>query len=148
MRDEARVCVTTASPMRGRALGRAAFILLLAFVTVLSVASFPSNAPPGNAVTRMIAAFLLGDAAHADKVGHFLAYFVLGGAAYIAGVARRPVWLAPALLALYGAGLEGVQYFLANRTADIVDAAVNGFGAALGFALVAGLSGLVFPQNK
>ncbi len=127
---------------------RVGFVLLLGVVTVLSLASFPSGAAPGNALTRMIATLLLGDAAHADKVGHFMAYSALGAAAYFAAIARRPFWAAPALLALYGAGLEGVQYFLAGRTADIVDAAVNGVGAASGYAVAAGLGALISFQTK
>ncbi len=131
-----------------RALGRVAFILLLGFVTVLSVASFPSDSPPGNMLTRFIATLLLGDATHADKIGHFLAYFVLGGAAFFAAIARQPLWAAPALLALYGAGLEGVQYFLAGRTADVADATVNGLGAALGFAVALSMKTFVSRDTR
>lgn len=117
----------------------AAFFVLALLVAYLSLGSFPSNAPPGNQVTRMIATLLFGDAAHADKVGHFLAYVTLGVAAVAAAIARRPVWAAPVLLALYGAGLEGVQYFIDGRYADPADAAVNTVGAVVGYMLALGL---------
>ena len=94
-----------------RIASRVAFFLLALGVVYLSVGSFPSDAPPGNQITRMIATLLFGDATHADKVGHFMAYVALGGAAVFAALAQRPIWAAPALLALFGAGLEGVQYF-------------------------------------
>ncbi len=128
---------------RLQTLSRLAFILLIVLVAVLSVSTFPTNAPPGNQITRMIATLLFGDASHADKVGHFLAYFVLGGAAVFAALVRQPLWAAPALLALYGAGLEGVQHFVPGRYADVADAAVNSLGAALGYFGIIGLKTLV-----
>ena len=130
------------------AFWRLVLLALAAAVTALSVASFPPSAIPGNALTRFIANLLFGDVSNADKVGHFIAYVGLGGAAFFAQIARRPIWLAPLLLALYGAALEGVQFFLAHRTADIVDAAVNGAGAAIGFAAAALMRRLLFGKER
>lgn len=129
-------------------LSRVVFVLLLILVAALSISTFPTNAPPGNQITRAIATLFFGDATHADKVGHFLAYFVLGGAAVFAAIMRQPIWAAPALLALYGAGLEGVQYFIAGRYADFADAAVNSFGAAFGFFVVVGMKTLFLRATR
>lgn len=124
------------SVIRGAAV--AVFVVLALVVAYLSVGSFPTGAPPGNQITRMIATLLFGDVTHADKVGHFLAYMTLGVAAVAAAIARRPVWAAPALLALYGAALEAVQYFIDGRHADSADAAVNTAGAIIGYLLASG----------
>ena len=113
-------------------LARAGFVFLLGIVTVISVWPNPAGGVPGNAITRFIAALFFDGGAHADKVGHFLAYSALGGVAFLAAIARKPIWRAPLLLALYGVGLEGVQYFIDARSADLWDAAVNTFGAATG----------------
>ena len=121
-------------------LARAGFILLLGVVTVISVWPNPAGVIPGNAITRFIADLFFGAATHADKVGHFLAYSALGGAAYLAALARKPIWRAPLLLALYGVVLEGVQFFVDARSADPWDAAVNSIGAATGVLAALGLT--------
>jgi len=131
-----------------RAGARIALLLLVVLVTVLSVASLPPSATPGNFITRAVSEFLFSEASNADKVGHFIAYFVLGMATFAAGVARRPFWLGTLLLAAYGVGLEGVQYFLPYRTAEFWDAIVNGAGAATGSALAAGVNRLLFGRGK
>lgn len=119
-------------------VSRIAFFLLAILVAYLSVGSFPSDAPPGNKITRMIATVLFGDTTHADKVGHFMAYVTLGAAAVFAALVRRPIWAPPVLLAFFGAGLEGAQYFVDGRHPDLADAAVNGVGAVLGCLLAHG----------
>lgn len=131
-----------------RAGARIALLLLVILVTVLSVASLPPSATPGNFITRAVSTLLFGDASNADKVGHFIAYFMLGMAAYAAGVARRPFWFGPLLLAVYGVGLEGVQYFLPYRTAEFWDAIVNGAGAATGAALAAGVNRFLLGHGR
>lgn len=128
-------------------LARAGFIILLGVVTVISVLPNPTGAIPGNAITRFISALFLGATTHADKVGHFLAYSALGGAAYLAMLARKPIWRAPFLLAVYGVCLEGVQYFIDARSADLWDAAVNSIGAATGVFAALGLT-VVYADLK
>ena len=123
-------------PMR-QTFWRILLFLLLAAVAYLSLAAFPAGAVPGNKLTRMIASALFGDVSTADKVGHFIAYFSLGAAAFAAHVARRSLWLAPLLITLYGVALEGAQYFLTYRTSDIADAVVNGVAATSGFVVAA-----------
>lgn len=112
--------------------GRVLFIGLLVIVTYLTVAPNPETAEPGFLATRIIASFLFGDAAYADKVGHFVAYGALGAAARFSlrpGVQWWPVALG---LAAYGMSLEGVQYFLDARSAEIWDALANALGAVAG----------------
>ncbi len=125
---------------------RILLFLLLAAVAFLSLASLPPSAIPGNKLTRMIASALFGDVSTADKVGHFIAYFMLGAAAFAARVARRSLWLAPLLITLYGVALEGAQFFLTYRTSDIADAIVNGVAATSGFAVAAVLKKLVVEK--
>ncbi len=132
---------------RNNMLARAGFIVLLGVVTVVSVLPNPTGAIPGNAITRFIAALFFGATTHADKVGHFLAYSALGGAAYLAVIARKPIWRAPLLLAFYGVCLEGVQYFIDARSADLWDAVVNSIGAATGVLAALGLT-VVYADLK
>ena len=70
-----------------------------------------------------------------DKIGHFLAYFVLmAGAVQL--YARRLSWVAMALLlALLGIGLEHLQGAMhLGRTPDRMDALANTLGVLAGFA--------------
>ena len=129
------------------AAGRAAFFALLVLVTYLSLAPSPPDAPSGIAATRMIAEFLLGDAAHADKIGHFAAYAALGAVAHVARVFRSSYWCAPLALAAYGAGLEGGQYFLDARSADGLDVLANAAGAVVGFATATIAERAAFPAK-
>lgn len=127
---------------------RFGFAALLAIVTWLSIAPNPDESHTGMAATRMIADFFLGDAAHADKVGHFAAYGALGASVFFARILHRPFWAAPLALGVYGVALEGVQYFLDARAAESLDALANAAGALTGVtgaaivvALAARLSG-------
>lgn len=113
-------------------VGRAAFIMLLVIVTYLSVAPNPESGGSGFFATKMVAAFLFGDAAYADKIGHFCAYAALGFAARFSVSTLRQWWPEAFMLAAYGVALEGVQYFLDARSADLVDAIANGLGAVAG----------------
>lgn len=127
-------------------LGRAFFFLLLAFITYLTVAPNPPESESGFAATRFLADMVFGDAGHADKIGHFLAYGALGTAAVGAVFKTKQFWMVPAILALYGAGLEGVQYFVDSRSADLLDALANALGAIAGFIGTSWAWGIVFKK--
>lgn len=127
---------------------RAVFFALLAIVTYLTVAPNPPQADGGFAATRMIAEFLFGDAGQGDKIGHFMAYGALGGAARFAFRGRGLFWSTPALLAAYGAGLEGAQYFIDVRSADLIDAAANSLGAVTGYSTAAILQRSFRPRAR
>ncbi|MEL7028583.1 MAG: VanZ family protein [Pseudomonadota bacterium] len=96
---------------------RLAFGCALAGVAFVSIVSFnTAPAPP-----------------QSDKLGHFIAYAVLG----ILGVLsfpelKRPVFFLAAGLTVYGIGLEGVQSLLPHRYAGVLDAIANAAGAAAG----------------
>ncbi|MEM8772479.1 MAG: VanZ family protein [Pseudomonadota bacterium] len=115
-------------------LGKTVFFSLLTFVTYLTVAPNPPDSGSGMAATRMIAEALFGSAEYADKVAHFAAYLALGCSAMLADLFPRRSWAAPLALALYGAALEGVQYFVDTRAADGFDAMANALGAVAGYA--------------
>jgi VanZ family protein len=119
----------------GRA-ARIAFALLLAFVTYASVT--PASDAPGffGMILQRISAALLGEARFGDKLGHGLAYAVLGAAAFFARLppCRRVLWT-PLALTVYGAVMEGAQALGGTRDPDIADAAVNAVGALAGVAL-------------
>jgi VanZ family protein len=70
---------------------------------------------------------------HADKIGHFLAYFALMS---WFGFIYRPsahAWIA-LLLVLLGVALEIVQYFTAYRWFSFADMVANALGVMAGFA--------------
>ncbi len=114
---------------------RGLFFLVFSLVTYLTLTPNPDDAEKGFAAARYIAALLFGDAQFGDKVAHFAGYGALGATAYWAQfkVFERKVWI-PALLAVYGALLEGVQGYGGIRSAEVADAVANGLGALAGFA--------------
>lgn len=124
--------------MSFRRFARAQLAVLFVLVTYLTVTPNPDDAELGMALTRWLAAMLLGDGAFGDKVAHFLAYAALGGAAALAGVriAGRALY-ALAGLALYGAALEGVQGAMGVRQPELADALANALGAAVGYPVAA-----------
>jgi len=117
-----------------RMFARAAFVGLLAVVAYLSLS--PDTGGEGfiSRAMRWIAQALFGDAALADKLAHFSAYFALGAAAFWARISplARPLW-APLGLLAYGALLEFAQSLGPTRQPELADAAVNGLGAFVGY---------------
>ncbi len=77
---------------------------------------------------------------HMDKIVHVALFVVMGwlvGRAIApSGEVLTPWLLAAAASTTYGLALEGAQSFLPWRTADLLDALANGFGASLGGGLV------------
>ncbi|MCS4235699.1 VanZ family protein [Stenotrophomonas sp. BIGb0135] len=73
---------------------------------------------------------------NSDKVEHFLAYFVLAGAAVqIYRTRAALLWAAAGLVGL-GIGIEFLQAALTdNRMADAMDALANSIGVLAGMAL-------------
>jgi len=73
---------------------------------------------------------------NSDKVEHFLAYFVLAGAAVqIYRTRAALLWAAAGLVGL-GIGIEFLQAALTdNRMADAMDALANSIGVLAGIAL-------------
>lgn len=122
--------------MSFRRFARAAFAVLFALVTYLTVTPNPDDTEMGMALTRWLAALLLGDSVFGDKVAHFLAYAALGGSAALADIriAGRARY-ALVGLALYGAALEGVQGAMGVRQPEITDALANALGAVAGYPL-------------
>ena len=71
-----------------------------------------------------------------DKIGHFLAYFVLSAWAVSIFPARRTQLLAAVALVLLGLAIEwGQANLTATRHGDPRDAVANTLGIALGFAM-------------
>lgn len=113
---------------------RVVFGLLLTLVTFLTLTPNPVETETGFAVTRYLSNLLFGDAKSADKVGHYLAYAVLGLSAYWAQLAfYSKRWAATIGLALYGVALEGLQGLGGVRSPEAADAVANGLGAISGF---------------
>lgn len=114
---------------------RAAFFLLLLFVTWQTLAPDPDESESGIAVARWIASLLFGDDALADKVAHFCAYAALG---FLYALGRLSLFARAgnglAMLVAYGAALEFLQGLGGVRVAESVDAAMNAAGAISGFA--------------
>lgn len=75
----------------------------------------------------------------ADKVAHAAAYGVLG--AFLT-LATGRIWLATLLALAFGVTDEFHQYFVPERSADLLDVLADGSGALLGASLVAFLSRL------
>lgn len=126
---------------------RAGFALLLALVTWLTLGPVHDAPEQGFAPLQWLAAILFGDAAQADKIGHFLAYAALGAVAALGrlDLAGRAAFTVAAL-ALYGLALEGVQGLMGHRDADLLDALANAAGAAAGMA--AGRALLAFAAAR
>ncbi len=71
-----------------------------------------------------------------DKIGHFLAYFLLSAWAVSIFRTRRAQLLAALSLVALGLGIEWAQANLTvTRKGDLADAVANTLGIALGFAL-------------
>jgi VanZ family protein len=83
-----------------------------------------------------------------DKLYHFTAYLVMGavfaravrGGAVAAGAGRRwrlggTVAAGAAMTFVFGVFIETVQIFIPERSADAIDAAVNGAAGLMGAAL-------------
>ena len=121
--------------MSGLLVRRCCFVALLLFITYLTVTPNPDGVESGMAMTRWLASFLFGDARHDDKIAHFGAYAVLAATAYWANIRGfSGPWSPPIFLAVYGAGLEGVQALVDARSAEVLDGVANGAGALSGFA--------------
>jgi VanZ family protein len=75
------------------------------------------------------------------KLGHFAEYLVLGVLLYRAldgaAFSRRIALRALALAAVFAAGDELHQYFVAGRTAAVWDCVIDASGAAAGLGLIA-----------
>lgn len=78
----------------------------------------------------------LGGPQDSDKIGHFLAYFILSAWAVSIFRTRRAQALAALSLVALGLGIEWAQANLTvSRQGDLRDALANSLGIALGFAL-------------
>jgi VanZ family protein len=109
---------------------RVVFAVIFIGVTWLTLTPNPHDTKSSLAIARFIAEVLFHDQQFGDKVAHFLAYAMLGGAAAFAGfrIADRRVPVIVALAA-YGALLEFLQGIGGVRVADLADAAANASGA-------------------
>lgn len=127
-----------------RTLLRAGLFALLAFVTFETLTPDPDDTKTEMGVAQLIALFLFGGPALADKVAHFTAYFSL---AIAAGVARlAPAgrdWLLAVALGAYGALLEVLQGLGGVRDAEWRDGFANALGAVTGVAIFAAASRVV-----
>ncbi len=120
--------------MKNVMLWRGVFVLCLLLVTWLTLTPNPDDTESGMAITRWFARMLFGDEALSDKLAHFGAYGLLGVLALPARVnLLNQKWAAPALLAVYGVLLEGVQGLGGVRTPELADAVANAGGAGAGF---------------
>ena len=114
---------------------RAAFFLLLLFVTWQTLAPDPTESQSGLAFARWIASVLFGDVAMADKVAHYCAYAALGTLAAFGGITIfGRAMLVLAMLVAYSAVLEFLQGLGGVRVAEWIDAGMNAAGAISGFA--------------
>lgn len=113
---------------------RVVFGVLLVVITYLTLTPDPVETEPGFAVTRYISDLFFGSAEYADKVGHCLAYGLLGLTAYWARIALfSKRWAVTIGLALYGVALEGLQGIGGVRSPEVADALANALGATSGF---------------
>ena len=115
-------------------IARILLAILFALVTYLTLTPDPSQNPQGMDLMAWLSNLIFATQVFADKIAHFLAYGSLGFTAYFSkikiGNHRR--WT-PLALGVSGAGLEGVQAFIAERSPEILDAVANGSGAIAGF---------------
>lgn len=89
----------------------------------------------GGFLARILANFPVG----ADKVGHALAYAVLGA---LLTLATGRVWAAVLIAALFGVTDEIHQYFVPGRYSEALDVVADTAGALIGALFVAFLSRL------
>lgn len=121
--------------MTPRSFWRGVFALLIVFVTWQTLTPDPEETESGMALARYLAELLFDNADYADKVGHFLAYSALGGAAGLGGLRLRGRRRFSVLgLTLYGMALEYLQGLGGVRDAELLDAFANASGALAGFA--------------
>ena len=99
-----------------RRIARVLFLLAAAVVTVLSL--LPQQDLPKVGVS--------------DKIEHLLSYFVLAILGSFAVRERRSLLYLFVLLCAMGGVIELLQAFSPGRSPDIVDAVVDGAGAAAG----------------
>ncbi|MEO1251397.1 MAG: VanZ family protein [Pseudomonadota bacterium] len=125
--------VLTRRDRRAVIAARAALAALLTFVAYLSVAPPGDTPESGFALAEALSLLLFGDAAFADKIGHFSAYAALGAVAVPARLWRARAVFAPLALGFYGIVLEGFQMGLPARDADFFDGLANVAGAVVGF---------------
>ncbi|MEK6531095.1 MAG: VanZ family protein [Deltaproteobacteria bacterium] len=102
--------------------------LYTGFIVVFSVRPVPEDLP---------------DLPDIDKLYHFIAYFLLGflwaraldssALAFAGGNRKKGALAFAAIMAfLFGVLMEVVQYFIPERSAEVVDALANGAGAISG----------------
>lgn len=123
---------------------RTAFLLLLAFVTFLTLTTDPDDAKAGFDLFDWIASLLVGRPDLGDKFAHFSAYGALGfagGAAQWRILGRQ--WPVVPALAAYGVALEVLQHLGGVRDGNAFDAGANALGAAAGLLLFALLTQLL-----
>ncbi len=89
----------------------------------------------GGFLARILANFPVG----ADKVGHALAYAVLGG---FLSLATGRVWLALLIATLFGVSDEIHQHYVQGRVSEVLDVVADATGALVGALAVALLSRL------
>lgn len=70
---------------------------------------------------------------HADKVAHFVVFFVLAGTLHLAF--RPRVWVGMMLLLFYGVAIEAIQYYIPGRGAEVLDVVADMVGAATFYGL-------------
>ena len=125
---------------------RVCFALFLAVVTVLSVIPDPEEVPGGMALTRWLAALLLGDPEMSDKLAHFIAYGALAGAGLLGLVRPFSRLLAlPVCLVFYGIAMELAQGVVGQRAPEWADILANVVG--IGAGSVAALSLLLLAKR-
>lgn len=110
---------------------RLAVPFLALIIAFLSLKPADPNQTGGFPALEFIAELLLGSAERQDKVGHFLAYAALAGAAAF-GFRARPRLVIFGMCLAYGGLFELLQASLPGRYASFADMFANGSGAAMG----------------
>jgi VanZ family protein len=98
---------------------KASFFLFLIVVTYYSLKSPDSGDLPTN-----------------DKVGHFLAYFVLAGNLFLICDSLYQRQKALLFLVLYGLLMEFIQSYIPGRDASLLDIIANSSGTLLGLGFI------------
>lgn len=118
----------------GSPWSRGLFAMLLLVVTFLTLTPNPEETEGGFALARWVAAIVLGEPGLTDKVAHFMAYGALGAAAFWAQLRLfKTRWALPAMLAAYGAALEGLQGLGGVRSPELADAVANFLGVVAAY---------------
>ncbi len=71
-----------------------------------------------------------------DKVGHILAFILLGLLAQQAFPRHRMNWILYAWLLAYGLAIELIQYFIPERSFSLLDLAADATGLVVAFILM------------